>query len=367
MPVNELSSEDDLCLNVLLTEPLLAVRIDESRMIVHALTGKGEASVNLHPTCRGDQYLKRVREILAAYALGQPSGYPVYLSRWTRMGQLGDDMMEKLLLTGEPEAVAAVVHAPGLTDEIARRIWWVEPTIENACVMLERENIARGEMGPVLTGFLVEHLPFVQESRDILNVVRVLLSAGQLSDADALKLWNKGRQRSVYLLGFLEMRPDALPEWLPPRRDFSEYRARLEEMANPVARLLSWALSSSGQSFVAAADEVLRRVDDQETATVILNTLGVRFALPGIAAAARGLAAEPDAALPAEAESVRSAVPELENEIRALILLAGLSEQIVRPIFARTTAVGALMRTKVAPVVEPLRRQLATLRGKPRK
>jgi len=46
------------------------------------------------------------------------SGLP---SALTRMGQLHDDNLSKLLLTGEEEAVVAVVHAPGLTNEIARR------------------------------------------------------------------------------------------------------------------------------------------------------------------------------------------------------------------------------------------------------
>ena len=35
----QLSNEDNLRLNVLLAQDLKAVRIDESRMIVHALTG----------------------------------------------------------------------------------------------------------------------------------------------------------------------------------------------------------------------------------------------------------------------------------------------------------------------------------------
>ena len=48
----------------------------------------------------------------------------MYLQRWTRMGQMRDESLEQLLLLGEPEAVVAVVCAPGLTDELARRAWW---------------------------------------------------------------------------------------------------------------------------------------------------------------------------------------------------------------------------------------------------
>ena len=44
----ELSAEDNLRLIVLLAQDLHAVRIDESKMIVYALTGKGEATVPLN-------------------------------------------------------------------------------------------------------------------------------------------------------------------------------------------------------------------------------------------------------------------------------------------------------------------------------
>ena len=83
----ELSAEDALRLNVLLANQLQAVRIDESSMRVHALSDAGEASVSLNPRGRDDQYLKKVRELLSSQILGSPGGYPVFLRRWTRMGQ----------------------------------------------------------------------------------------------------------------------------------------------------------------------------------------------------------------------------------------------------------------------------------------
>ena len=103
----ELSAEDALRLNVLLANPLEAVRIDESSMTVYALSEQGEASVSLNPRGRDDQYLKKVRELLSSQVLGSPGGYPVFLRRWTRMGQARDHSLEQLLLLGEPEAVVA--------------------------------------------------------------------------------------------------------------------------------------------------------------------------------------------------------------------------------------------------------------------
>ena len=156
----ELTAEDALRLNVMLANALQAVRIDESSMTVHALSDQGEASVKLNSVGRDDQYLKAVRELLSSQVLGSPGGYPVFLRRWTRMGQARDDSLDQLLLIGEPEAIVAVVHATGLTDEIARKAWWAMPVADNARRMLEHECVLTGTMGAVLAEYLVDYLPF---------------------------------------------------------------------------------------------------------------------------------------------------------------------------------------------------------------
>ena len=121
---SELSSEDSLRLNVLMmANPVQAVRIDEGAMTLYALTENGEAKVQLHPNCRADQYIGRVKQFLGGHALGSPGGYPVYLQRWTRMGQTSDKNLEALLLLGEPEAVVAVAHA--LSGQWMRVVGWL--------------------------------------------------------------------------------------------------------------------------------------------------------------------------------------------------------------------------------------------------
>jgi len=112
----DLSREDALRLNVLLAGTLHAIRIDESALTVHGLSERGEAHIKLNPCGRTDQYLRLVRETISGQVLGSPGGYPVYLKRWTRMGQARDESLAQLLKLGEPEAVSAVVHAPGLTE-----------------------------------------------------------------------------------------------------------------------------------------------------------------------------------------------------------------------------------------------------------
>ena len=122
-----LSGEDLLRLNVMMAQNVRAVRIDENRMQVFGLTDGGEVRVDLNPAGKHERYVKQVREFLSGYVFGSPGGYPVFLSRWTRMGQAKDENLQQLLMLGEPEAVVAVVHAQGLTPEVAHCAWWCMP------------------------------------------------------------------------------------------------------------------------------------------------------------------------------------------------------------------------------------------------
>jgi hypothetical protein len=353
-----LTPEDRLRLEVLLAQDLKAVRLDESNMVLVALTAQGEASVPLHPTGRPEKYLRLVRELLSGHALGSPGGYPVYLSRWTRHGQMESENLGRLLLIGEPEAVVAVVHSPALTDELAAYAWWAMPTIEHARLMLRREAVARGRMGKVLADFLVEHLPFLQDDHAaILDTVAVLLGSGVLDAGQRAAIWRRGKRTNTYYVPFLARLPDALPEpeAAPRAHAASDALAALAHEGNAAARALLWAFSAQGQAFLAAAAEVLARPETQEVVNQLFNALGAAFRPAGSA---------PDAPLPG-LETARQSCPELEPEWIALEALARVSEAQLTPIFARSSAIGSLMRRKIAPLVEPLRAHIRTLRGQP--
>lgn len=296
--MDELSPEDQLRLNVLLAQDIKAVRIDESNQILHALLAEGEASMPLHPNCRPDKYFRILREHLSGHALGSPGGYPVYLSRWTRHGQVESDNLGRLLLIGEPEAVIAVVHSPALSDTIAEHAWWTMPTIENARLMLMREAVAKGHMGKVLTAFLVEHLPFLQEDHlAIMDTVAVLLYAGLLTPEQRSAIWRRGKRQNSYYVAFLEMCPDDLPE-------------------------------DSG--FAETGIEILQRPETQEVVSRTLNAIGQHYA--------------------------KSTGDEATNR------LAQVSADLVNPVFARSTAIGSLMRRKIEPITAPVIADLERLR-----
>ena len=375
----ELSHEDQLRLNVLLANEFDAVRIDENSMTLYALSGENEARVRLNPTGKPEPYLRRVRELLSGHVLGSPGGYPVYLRRWTRMGQQRADNLEQLLKLGEPEAVVAVAGAPGLTDELARRAWWAAPTSDNARCMLAHPDVVRGRMGAILAQHLVEHLAFETESGTMIDTVRLVLQPGLIDEATRLRIWNKGKHKRAYLVGFLQAMPDALPEPLPPRADLPEHPALapLAQAGNTLAALLARVLDGPGQTFLSVAQTVLEKPANQDDVVALLNAVSDYFgaARPGPADRCQDLEriiqeCEARCDHPGEDAALAAllrAVPGLRPEIRAMLILARSDESVVTPIFARTTAIGTVMRRKLEPVTTPLRACLAVLRGRPQR
>lgn len=372
----ELSLEDSLCLNVMLAAGVRAIRIDESALTLYGLTDKGEASVKLHPTGKNEQYLRLVRETLSEHALDSPGGFPVYLRRWTRMGQNLGENLDKLLLLGEPEAVVSVAYSPKITNDLARDAWWAMPTADNARRMLERECVVAGSMGKVLAEYLVEHLPFETDPHQIINTVRIVLQPGLLNEASRLSLWNKTKHNNAYYVGFLERTPDDLPKPLPSRADWAKVHTTLAPLANagnPYAILLLRALSGPGQTFLHISDEVMQQPATQDVVRALFNAIGGYFAsvqliAPEREATLESVLNEAQALLDNSTsnpalQATLAATPALHAEIRAMLVLSGCSQSVTAPILNRTTAVGTLMRRKLEPVTSVVRQHMHALRG----
>lgn len=367
----DLSSEDALRLNVLIANAE-AVRIDENTMEVYGLQGERELKATLHPTDRADKYLARVREMLSSAVLDSPGGYPVFLRRWTRMGQIDSGQLDRLLKLGEPEAVMAVVCSPGLTDELARRAWWCAPYSEYARRMLENPEVVQGEMGPVLAEFLIEHLPFETEHLEMLQTVRLVLQPGLVTEERRKRLWESGRSKKTYRVGFLVTLPDRLYDDTPARHDFEQFQPALESLqrqGNVYAELLDRLLDAEGQRFAATVVDAMRRPADQDVVSALFNAVGSYFGsgrknpeqfremvlIEEEVARLKGHDPQLSALL--------AAVPALESEITAMLTLAHIDEAILIPLFSRTDAVGTLMRKKMEPISIPFMNQFAILRG----
>ncbi len=370
----ELTHEDNLRLNVLLANKVQAIRIDESKMIVYGLSEKGEAKIQLHPNSHDEQYCRLVRELISGQILASPGGYPVYLKRWTRMGQMKDKRLEQLLMLGEPEAVVAVVHAPGLTPELARRAWWAMPDAANARSMLKNKSVTQSALGKELARYLIEFMPFEEEAIYIIESVRLVLQPGLIDEEIRQKLWQKGRSKNAYLLGFLWTQPDDLPKPLPARTDAAQIQATLTPLItqnNQLAQQLVRISSPAGQTFLDSCERVLRKPSNQDVVNTLFEIIANYFEsirpsnyddemnMTTLIERANRLC---DTSV--EQREVLATMPEVSKSIQAMLILSGLRYSILRPIFSRTTAIGSLMRKKLTPVTEPILEQFAILRKK---
>lgn len=368
----DLSPEDSLRLNVLLTQGLQAVRVDESRMIVYALTERGEAKVPLNANCRDDQYIRNVKSLLSSHSLGSPGGYPVYLKRWTRMGQAKDDSLDQLLVLGEEEAVVAVVHAPGLTNELARRAWWCSPTSDNARRMLDKEAVVKGDMGPILSAFLIEHLPFEEDALAMIDSVKASLQYGLVTEEQKQSLWAKAKMKGAYFVGFLQALPDDLPGQANAHAQYECFRKKLQpllESGNKPAALLLRIMSAAGQNYLDAIDASLKRPSDQNVVVALFMTIENYFKdiCPGfenrrdinlIKEEVAQKYAQCDEAL----AELKSVLPEAEIYLNAMMVLSGYCEELTFPVFGQTDAVGSVMRKRIKHLTDPIKEQTKILR-----
>ncbi|MDM8545189.1 sulfur reduction protein DsrS [Candidatus Venteria ishoeyi] len=371
-----LSNEDNLRLNVLLAGEVKAIRINESSMTVHALTPRGEAKVKLNANCRDEQYLRQVRELISAVILGSPEGYPVYISRWIRMGQARDESLEQLLKLGEPEAVIAVVHAPGLTPELAKRAWWAAQETDNARQMLQKSNIINSELGKELAQHILEFLPFEEEPMMQAESVQRILQPGLLNTAEIQDLWHRGQHKNSYLLGFLRSDMRLLPEQQAAHDAYTSLAAKLKpltEQNNPVALLVLKILSPEGQSFIQLCERVLKKPINQDIVNHFIVYLAQYFTslkpdnmdnqaieslLPNVAQAC----CMENPGMVTGLNAVLKQAPELQAYLQAMMTLAALDYGVLRPIFSRTSSIGSLMRKKLKPVTSPIFEQLKQLR-----
>ncbi len=358
----ELAPEDSLRLNVMLANQPQAIRIDESRMVVYALSEKGEMEIPLNPNCRDDQYLKQIREMLSMHVLGSPSGYPQHI--WSRMGHLRNENLGDLLLLGEPEAAVAVAYSEELTDELAQKVWWALEDADNARQMLRMPAIVQGAMGPQLAEYLVEFLPFETEAEKIMDTIRLVLQPGLLDAKLVQDLWKRGKRKNAYYVGFLMGLPDDLPGDSVAHPKYQDLASRLEEMVeagNAVAALLLRIFSAPGQIWLRTLAQVLEKPGNQDVVNWSMEIAADYFS----AVRPEGKADATIEELDAEAQvwmteqknhhvqQLLDLNPMLKDYIHALRLLSGSGYGVVRPVFGKSDAIGTLMRRKLQPIIQP--------------
>jgi len=256
-----LSNEDNLRLNVLSAQPVKAIRINESAMLLTALTDKGEASIALCPNERHDAYLREVRNFLSEKFLGMPGGYPRHLERWTRMGD-NQNSLDKMLLLGEPEAIVALARSNEVTAEHARYAWWAYQSPEIARSLLKSRNVVDSGLGPELAQFLLEFLPFEAKAMNVVNGVALCLQGTLISDKSKFALWERAKRKNPYYVGFLLAGPHSIPQSVTAHANYETMLSSLSQELcdeNPYAEAYVHFLSADGQKWLKSLLQALKK------------------------------------------------------------------------------------------------------------
>ncbi|HFD32754.1 MAG TPA: hypothetical protein ENJ28_08640 [Gammaproteobacteria bacterium] len=368
-----LSNEDNLRMNVLLHQDLQAIRIDESKMIVYGLSEKGEAKVPLKANCKDEVYIKQVKELISTHVLGSPGGYPIFLRRWTRMGQSRtNESLERLLLLGESEAIVAVVNSDEVTNEIARRAWWAMPTAANARCLLRHNDVVEGDIGKELAEFLVEFLPFEEEPRAMIESARLVLQGNLISDEVKNSLWKKGSRKNALHVGFLTTLPDKLPVESKAHTLLKEHNDILNALQDNIyANILLKILSAKGQAYIKTVVAVLKKPSNQDVVISLFKVIREYFSSirPNDVTyqSIETLISDTDkymtitANQTKELKSIINSAPELLPAIKAALVLSLIDEALLTPVFSRTDAIGSLMRRKIEHIVSPLLNEISNL------
>ena len=371
-----LSNEDNLRMNILLHQDLHAIRIDESKMIVYGLSDKGEAKVPLKANCKDEVYIKLIKELISTHVLGSPGGYPIFLRRWTRMGQSRThESLERLLLLGESEAIVAVVNADEVSNDVARRAWWAMPTADNARCLLRHKDVVDGEMGKILAEFLVEFLPFEEEPRAMIESARLVLQKDLITKDVQESLWKKGQRKNALLVGFLTTLPDTLPIESIEHTSLKHYRENLELKGDNVfAKAALRILSENGQAYLQTIEAVLKKPSNQDVVISLFKIIREYFsdvrpndvAYQDIDVLISDANKYIDVTVTQfdELNDVIESNKDLLPVFKSMLILSLIDESLLTPVFSRTDAIGSLMRRKLEHIISPLLNEILSLKDK---
>jgi hypothetical protein len=363
--MTDLTQEDTIRLHVLIAE-CEAIRIDETNMRVVGLSGARERVVQLNPTAPGERYLRAVRELLSSQVIDSPGGYPVFLNRWSRMGQIDSSRLADLLKLGEPEAVIAVASSKGLTMSNARCAWWANPTTETARFLLHNDAVRESELGRELADHLIEYLPFETEPIHIANSVRLALLVDRLDSGAVLDLWRRGKRKTSILLGFAQSRPFSLPRNGRragpgnPLDSGGDSEASGYEPGDAMSRFLG----EEARTLFDTLALVLKRPADQEIVVESLDTIERLLAdirpVQGVFETVEDIETRVEQTV---TERGLLLGRDGDHTIAALWFLSLTGEPLVRDYFARSSTTGSLMRKQLAPILDPVCERLRIAAG----
>lgn len=357
-----LSNEDHLRLQVLAAQNVLAIRINESKLLLYALTEHGEASIQLNPTCHVDTYLRHVRHFLSDKFLDLPNGYPLHIKRWTRMGDIRN-RLDKMLLLGEPEAVLAVAYAPSITLELATYAWWAYQSPEVARQLLHHTCVIESDLGKELAQFILEFLPFEELPLNVVESVRLCLQGELVSTEVRTSLWQKAKRKQPYYVGFVFVQDGNIPFNEQDHKALTELTLDLN---NPYAQQLHYFLTAAGRKWLQTLSLALKKPSDQDVVIILFQAIEQQIQLPltqchiedALEYVPRLMQAKDHQNL----QDLLATLPtELNEKVEAMLLLGHMGEYTLNPIFAGRDCSGSVMRKHLKPITEAMEQAIDTL------
>jgi hypothetical protein len=230
-------------------------------------------------------------------------------------------------------------------------------------------------MGKVLADFLIEHLPFEENPDARMHTIRLVLYGKLTDEATTAKLWRMAKGVPYYFIGFLEFMPENLPQDEPERTDHAEAEALLKPLAvsgNVYAERLLALLSPNGQTWLKAVTEVLARPSTSLVTYALLDAISRYFFSTGYPIKATSLEEifpqveamiKGEAEAPEDLSALLNAAPQFVRSIQAMLGLSAITGKLADPWLLRNTAVGALMRRKIEPMIKPIQFEVDVLRS----
>jgi len=342
-----LEPEDILKLNVLIATSI-AIRIDTYKLVVVGLNAQfKEQTIELKPSGDSAAYIKDVKKLLVTQVLGAMGGYPSYLKRWSRMGQVESSNLASLLKLGEVEAVVAVANSTNLDDQLLKLTWWCATNTDNQAeigrFLLTKEFVIQTQTGRDVAQYLLEFLPFINETEQLIDTTSLVLQGDLIDQKSKDKLWKQGRRKTAFLVGFVERMQGHLP---------NEFKIQSPNYEHPDLQIIN---NDQVQIFLSTLAHILKKINQEYVLYRALEVLGQYISHEKIT---------PQSSLDKiniQIKSLNLNSSAEQEQLNARLLLAGVNERLVVSTISAHNLTGSAIRKKLAPVLEPIQKALAVL------
>ena len=342
-----LEPEDILKLNVLIATSI-AIRIDTYKLVVVGLNAQfKEQTIELKPSGDSAAYIKDVKKLLVTQVLGAMGGYPSYLKRWSRMGQVESSNLASLLKLGEVEAVVAVANSTNLDDQLLKLTWWCATNTDNQAeigrFLLTKEFVIQTQTGRDVAQYLLEFLPFINETEQLIDTTSLVLQGDLIDQKSKDKLWKQGQRKTAFLVGLVERMQGHLP---------NEFKIQSPNYEHPDLQIIN---NDQVQIFLSTLAHILKKINQEYVLYRALEVLGQYISHEKIT---------PQSSLDKiniQIKSLNLNSSAEQEQLNARLLLAGVNERLVVSTISAHNLTGSAIRKKLAPVLEPIQKALAVL------